>query len=83
MMTDTVINTNTLPEFLLGKIPTEKVLVKVIDGVIRIIPVKDDAVIAEVPTKRQISELRGILKGKVWMSDDFDTPLEEMKEYME
>jgi len=33
--------------------------------------------------KRPMSELRGILKGKVWMSDDFDEPLEEMKEYME
>jgi len=29
------------------------------------------------------SELRGILKGKVWMADDFDAPLEEMREYME
>ena len=26
---------------------------------------------------------KGSLKGKVWMSDDFDDPLEEMKEYME
>ncbi len=32
--------------------------------------------------KRPVSELCGILKGKVWMSDDFDEPLEEMKEYM-
>ncbi len=24
----------------------------------------------------------GTLKGKIWMSDDFDEPLEEMKEYM-
>ncbi len=24
----------------------------------------------------------GIIKGKMWMSDDFDEPLEEMKEYM-
>ena len=29
------------------------------------------------------SELRGCLKGKVWMADDFDAPLEEMREYME
>jgi hypothetical protein len=33
--------------------------------------------------KRSRSELRGILKGKVWMSEDFDEPLEEMREYME
>ncbi|MGB0562672.1 MAG: DUF2281 domain-containing protein [Spirulinaceae cyanobacterium] len=24
----------------------------------------------------------GILKGKIWMSEDFDEPLEDMKEYM-
>ena len=29
------------------------------------------------------SELRGCLKGKVWMAGDFDAPLEEMREYME
>jgi hypothetical protein len=23
----------------------------------------------------------GILKGKIWMADDFDAPLEEMQEY--
>jgi predicted DNA-binding antitoxin AbrB/MazE fold protein len=33
--------------------------------------------------KRPISELKGMLKGKVWMADDFDEPLEEMREYME
>ena len=32
--------------------------------------------------KRPISELRGMLKGKVWMADDFNAPLEEMAEYM-
>jgi len=29
------------------------------------------------------SELRGKWKGKVWMADDFNAPLEEMREYME
>ena len=29
------------------------------------------------------SELNGKWTGKVWMSDDFNEPLEEMKEYME
>ena len=37
----------------------------------------------EKPKKRSRAELCGILKGKVWMSDDFNEPLEEMKEYME
>ena len=35
------------------------------------------------PAKRSRSEFIGLLKGKVWMSDDFNEPLEEMKEYME
>ena len=26
---------------------------------------------------------KGILKDKVWMSDDFNEPLEELREYME
>ena len=46
-------------------------------------PVKDNIAIDEQPKKRPLSELRGILKGKVWMADDFNAPLEEMKEYME
>jgi hypothetical protein len=33
----------------------------------------------EKPTKKRQA---GVLKGKIWMSDDFDEPLEEMKEYM-
>jgi hypothetical protein len=28
------------------------------------------------------SAVRGCLKGKVWMADDFDAPLEDFKEYM-
>ena len=30
-----------------------------------------------------MSELRGICKGKLWTSDDFDEPLDDLKEYME
>jgi len=34
-------------------------------------------------SKKSRIELIGILKGKVWMADDFNVPLEELKEYME
>ena len=44
---------------------------------------KDTANITEPPKKLPRSTAYGILKGKVWMSDDFNEPLEEMKEYME
>ncbi|MGC3988429.1 MAG: type II toxin-antitoxin system prevent-host-death family antitoxin [Chthoniobacteraceae bacterium] len=33
----------------------------------------------EVKRKRPIP---GLLRGKIWMADDFDAPLEEFKEYM-
>ena len=33
--------------------------------------------------QRPRSALRGCLKGKVWMADDFDAPIEDMQEYME
>ena len=46
-------------------------------------PVEDDIVSDVRSNKRPLSELRGFLKGKVWMADDFNAPLEEMKEYME
>ena len=46
-------------------------------------PVKKGSVDMKEMPRRPRSELIGLLKGKVWMSDDFNAPLEEMKEYME
>ena len=46
-------------------------------------PVKKDAESTNKPAKLPRSTARGLLKGKVWMSDDFNEPLEEFKEYME
>lgn len=34
------------------------------------------------PTKKKRRQM-GALEGKIWMSDDFDEPLDEMREYME
>ena len=48
-----------------------------------IAPVGKNTETAGEPTKLPRSAVRGFLKGKVWMSDDFNEPLEEMKEYME
>ncbi|MFB8790161.1 MAG: DUF2281 domain-containing protein [Potamolinea sp.] len=33
----------------------------------------------ELPKKKRKA---GLLKGKIWMSDDFDAPLEDLKDYM-
>ena len=46
-------------------------------------PINDDIVNGEQSKKRPLSELRGFLKDKVWIADDFNAPLDEMKEYME
>ena len=43
---------------------------------------KDSLIEKEAPLKKPRSELRGLLKGKVWMAENFDAPLEEMEEYM-
>jgi antitoxin component of RelBE/YafQ-DinJ toxin-antitoxin module len=32
--------------------------------------------------KQKRLKAKGSLRGKVWMADDFDAPLEEMKEYI-
>ena len=34
-------------------------------------------------TKFDLPYKRGCMKGKMWMSDDFDEPSEDFKEYME
>jgi len=38
--------------------------------------------ISKLPEKRPFSDLFGEWSGKIWMSDDFDEPLEEMRDYM-
>jgi hypothetical protein len=35
------------------------------------------------PTKSPLSGAYGLFKGKIWMADDFNAPLEDMKEYMQ
>jgi len=37
--------------------------------------------VVENPSPRKTPKL-GCMKGKIWMSDDFDEPLEDFKEYM-
>ena len=42
-----------------------------------------NATIQFVPREAKRRRRPGSAKGKIWMSDDFDAPLEEFKEYME
>ena len=45
--------------------------------------VANDSADVKKSQKKPRSESRGLFKGKIRMSDDFDEPLEEMREYME
>lgn len=46
-----------------------------------IVITQDDKPVAKIsPIKRLLK--RGSAKGKVWISDDFDQPLEDFQEYM-
>lgn len=64
-----------------AKADISKVLDLAIGGE-EIVITQDDKPVAKIsPIKRPLK--RGSAKGKVWMSDDFDEPLEDFKEYME
>ena len=61
---------------------------KVLDLAIKgeeIVITQDNKPVAKILAIRPVlrSLKRGSAKGKVWMSDDFDEPLEDFKEYME
>ena len=44
--------------------------------------IADGVEVMEQSKKRPRSEIIGCLKGKVWMADDFNDPIEELEEYM-
>jgi len=46
-------------------------------------PVADMIASAEQTVKHARSDFIGSWKDKIWMSEDFNEPLDEMKEYME
>ena len=34
------------------------------------------------PRRNRIAEMRGVYAGQIWVSDDFDAPLDDFREYM-
>ena len=46
-------------------------------------PITEDTPSMTQTAKLPRSGALGLWQGKIWMSDDFNEPLEEMKEYME
>jgi prevent-host-death family protein len=59
-----------------------------IDAALRgeeVVITKDGSMVKLIPTNsvKRYPAKAGSAKGQVWMSDDFDEPLEEFKEYME
>ncbi len=66
--------TKKLPDLIDAALRGEEVTITKDNSVVKIIPSQP---IQRYPAKA------GSAKGQVWMSDDFDEPLEEFKEYME
>lgn len=64
--------TQKLPELIDAALQGEEILIT-----------KDNSVVKLIPATPVKSRKPGSAKGMVWMSDDFDEPLEEFKEYME
>jgi len=42
----------------------------------------ETSALSDYSEKRPFSDMFGEWSGKIWMSDDFDEPLEEMRDYM-
>jgi prevent-host-death family protein len=66
--------TQKLPDLIDAALRGEEVIITKDGSVVKLIPAT--------PIKRYPAKA-GSAKGQVWMSDDFDEPLEEFKEYME
>ena len=66
--------TQKLPDLIDAALRGEEVIITKDGSVVKLIPAT--------PVKRYPAKA-GSAKGMVWMSDDFDEPLEEFKEYME
>jgi len=73
-------NVEAFPLFIREKIRTSKVSVQAYDESIVLVPM-EEAVLEEEQGKK-VRYGHGCMKGEIWMSDDFDEPLEDFKEYM-
>jgi len=62
------------------KMPPESILLE-ISAIIKEHISLNDNKFNDIGEKRRA--MFGCMKGKMWIADDFDAPLEEMKEYME
>jgi hypothetical protein len=76
-MENTIMNIEVFPLFIREKIHTSKVSVQEREGNIILVPIEDEEV-----EPKKLRYGRGCMKGEIWMSDDFDEPLEDFKEYM-
>ena len=75
IVTELVLDTNTLPEPLFRLIKAERVKVNEANGIINLIPIIDP--------KKDRSTAFGCLRGKITVPDNFNEPLDDFKEYMQ
>jgi len=81
-MSEMILETKTIQETLSRFIDTDKVIFQQIGGEIRILPLQESEENRLETIRQKRLAFMGCMDGQVWMSDDFDEPLEEMREYM-
>ena len=85
-MEDIVLSVSTLPKPLYSRFRSSKVWVHEENGVVTLTPVSESNMVST-ESLEQIRQKRlaffGCMKGEIRMADDFDDPIEEMREYME
>ena len=85
-MEDMILSVNTLTEYVNRRFRSNRVRVHEENGVVTIEPFSetDDKTSEELEQIRQKRlAFKGCMNGEFWMSDDFDDPIEDMREYME
>ena len=81
-MDDTILSANTLPAPLHRRIHSDKVRIHEENGIIMLMPVGDSHAADTTPRPVRRPFDFDCMKGQIRMSDDFNEPLEDFKEYM-
>ena len=85
MMEDTIISVNTLKQQLYRRFQSNRVHIHEENGIVTLTPIEnsqDDGLNDYESITQKRLAFMGCMEGEFWMSDDFDDPIEEMREYM-
>ena len=83
-MEDTIISVNTLKQQLYRRFRSNRVHMHEENGIVTLTPIEksqDESKDYEKIRQKRLAFM-GCMEGEFWMSDDFDDPIEEMRDYM-